>query len=484
MRKSFLGVIVVLVGLTVCSTSGLAARKVPKPRQIVAFLDTTMLTPQLGQAQFCKEYEKQTGIKLKIIQPVHNQYYDKLRLAFAAGDFPDVVEVSENNYVQYVDEGAFVELSKYVRRSRVLRKRAKTFNTLRMKGKLYGIPTEAANGPITYLRKDWLNNLGLETPTTWSQFYKVMKAFTNNDPDRNGKHDTYGVTSSGPSGDSPIALPDNYYRDFYQNASPTFIFRRGKWIDGFSQPEMRGALTRLRQAYQEKLIDPEIFTNKTSTCREKFQSGKAGIFAYWAGMWQANLEEDLQKNLGKTATIMPIAPLKGSYNLARVPVVNAITVKAKNPAGIFKYFIEYSHDGNKGQMLFVHGVENVHWKKENGRRVALPKLNNPTVILPKAYHAPALVVAPWAGGKDPIDIDPRIVESSRLFRATCHYDRIQIFTRSREKVEARLIEAKNDALVQVLTGAKTVDQALGDYRKKYRELKIDKVLRDINAQVR
>jgi putative aldouronate transport system substrate-binding protein len=484
MKKSTIGLITVALALTVGSTVSLAARQVPKPKQITAFLDTTMLTVETGQKQFCEEYKKQTGIELKIIQPVHNQYYDKLRLAFASGDIPDVVEIAEASYVQYAQEGAFIDLSKYVKASAPLRKVAKTFDSVRMKGKLYGIPNEAANGPITYLRKDWMQNLGLKTPTTWKEFYEVMKAFTHNDPDKNGKNDTYAVTAPGPSGDTPLALADNYYRDFYQDASPTFIFRRGKWIDGFSQPAMKRALTRLRQVYQEKLIDPEIFTNKTSTCREKFQSGKAGIFAYWAGTWQSRLEDLLQKNLGKTATIMPIPPLKGSHNLARVPAVNAITVKAKNPEGIFKYYIEYSHDGNKGQMLFAHGVENVHWKKDGSKCVALPSLNNPTTLNQKAYHTPALVIVPWVSGKDPIDLDPRTEESASMFKKTCWYDTIQVFTDSRRRIEEQLINAKSDCLVKVMTGNKTVEQGWADYKKKYQELKVDQVLKDINNSIK
>jgi len=42
------------------------------------------------------------------------------------------------------------------------------------------------------IRKDWLDNLGLSIPKTIDDFYNVMEAFTYNDPDGNGKNDTYG----------------------------------------------------------------------------------------------------------------------------------------------------------------------------------------------------------------------------------------------------------------------------------------------------
>jgi putative aldouronate transport system substrate-binding protein len=480
MKKYGVGIIALLLIITSSSTVSLAARQVPKPKVIRAFLDT-VLTVQAGQAQFCTEYKKQTGIELRITQPVHNQYYQKLRLAFASGDIPDVVEIAESNYVQYAKERAFVDLSKYVNKSRTLRKVTKSLAPYRIKGKLYGIPVGVVNGPVTYIRKDWLQKLGLKVPATWTEYYNVMKAFTNNDPDGNGKKDTYGVTQ-GATPDGGICLADNSYRDFYLNASPAIIFKNGKWIDGMQQKEFKPALERLRKVYQEKLIDPEIFTNKSSTCREKFQSGKVGIFAYWAGMWQVRLEDDMQKNLGKKAQIIPIAPLKGSYCLGRTQAVNTITAKAKNPEGIFKYFLEYANDGAKGQMLFAHGVENVHWKKAGNKAIALPSLDNPQIPVQKAFRAPAEILVPWAAGADPIPNDKRVAGSLRVFKSKYKADRLPCFTESRSRIEDALNNAKNDVLVKAMTGGKTVNQALADYKKKCGELKLDQVLRDMNAQ--
>lgn len=47
------------------------------------------------------------------------------------------------------------------------------------------------------IRQDWLENLGLEMPTSLDELYDVLYAFTYNDPDGNGVDDTYGITSAG-----------------------------------------------------------------------------------------------------------------------------------------------------------------------------------------------------------------------------------------------------------------------------------------------
>lgn len=62
-------------------------------------------------------------------------------------------------------------------------------------GQQFGLPEPPAipkrEGLV--IRKDWLDNLGLEAPTTLAELYDVAVAFTEQDPDGNGQDDTYGV---------------------------------------------------------------------------------------------------------------------------------------------------------------------------------------------------------------------------------------------------------------------------------------------------
>ena len=85
-----------------------------KPTVINAMLDTTFLTPEIGQTQFAEEFKKKTGIELKITQPAHNQYYEKVNLAFASGEVPDVVELGGTPLVNYSMNGALYDITKLV----------------------------------------------------------------------------------------------------------------------------------------------------------------------------------------------------------------------------------------------------------------------------------------------------------------------------------------------------------------------------------
>src|SRR5205085_1615698 len=61
-------------------------------------------------------------------------------------------------------------------------------------GKAYGLQEPATAQLYKRLslvvRQDWLDKLGLKAPTTLDEFYDVAKAFTEKDPDGNGKNDT------------------------------------------------------------------------------------------------------------------------------------------------------------------------------------------------------------------------------------------------------------------------------------------------------
>jgi putative aldouronate transport system substrate-binding protein len=61
-------------------------------------------------------------------------------------------------------------------------------------GKSYGLasPGTIAKNEGVLIRKDWLDKLGLSVPVSTEDFLAVMKAFTFNDPDGNGRDDTYG----------------------------------------------------------------------------------------------------------------------------------------------------------------------------------------------------------------------------------------------------------------------------------------------------
>lgn len=116
------------------------------------------------------------------------------------GTEADVVQIWANrtkNFWKAAEDGMFWDLSPYID-DESYDNLAEMPEAVRMSGyyngKMYGIPVDAGliEYPLAY-RKDWLENLGLESPTDWESFCNMLYAFTYNDPDGNGKDDTVGL---------------------------------------------------------------------------------------------------------------------------------------------------------------------------------------------------------------------------------------------------------------------------------------------------
>ena len=147
-------------------------------------------------------------------------------------------------------------------------------------GHQYGLPEPPAipkrEGLV--IRKDWLDNLGLEPPTTLDELLAVAKAFTEQDPDGNGQDDTYGIGAfiEGPG----VGRRFNYILGAY--GVP------GEW--NFNDPANFGlnvrdsrypeAVAILKKINDENLVDPDWPTLKKDEFRARWKQGKFGI------MWE------------------------------------------------------------------------------------------------------------------------------------------------------------------------------------------------------
>ncbi|SFD06569.1 extracellular solute-binding protein [Butyrivibrio sp. YAB3001] len=341
-----------------------------KPAQITMMVDGTLVDAENGQAEFEAKWEALTGIDLVINQPGHDVYYDEVKNVFESKNLPDVVLLSSAYYTQYSYDKMLADISPYYAGSTLEAKikaegKSALIDAIKINGKLYGMTPTRGNGCVTYIKKAWLDAVGLGVPTNYDEYINMLKAFTEGDPDENGKKgDTYGVSAAGIiSGEAPYT---NYLPEFYQDAYPSFYQKDdGTWADGFMDEAMKGALQRLRDAYANGYIDPDIAENGTGDCRDKFYANKFGVFTYWAGTWAKTLSDKLV-DAGVDGEIVAIAPLAetGSY-LERVAPVWCITSACKNPEGVYKYFIETMMDGGEVEELWTYKPNNDKYAKNH-----------------------------------------------------------------------------------------------------------------------
>ena len=445
-----------------------------KPQQITAMLDIFSVTDQDGRQEILNKYKELTGIELYVNQPPHNQYYEKVNLSFASGDLPDVIELAPSDntsFLTYATQGALVDISNLVENSQVLMTANQSIvNGMRIDGKLFGFPSDTGNGSVTMVRQDWLNNLGINPPTNYAEFIEMLRAFTFNDPDKNGRNDTKGFTAAGFDN-----ITDNYryILDFMQDAVPNFIQKDGVWVDGFQEPEMKAAIERLRAAYKEGLIDQDIITNKTSTAREKFQTGEVGSMSYWAGQWNVTLNNKAQK-VNSSAEIVSIAPLEEVTYINRVPSAHCITSACENADAVFKYFIEFMHDAGEGQNLFTYGVEGLTYDVVDGKGQWRGTISDPSTEYSKVVLNPFLEIVPFEKN---LFTPPELLEDSLTkFRSKTVQATLPILTDTYVKMNADIIEARSTTFSKILLGEISIEDGMAAYAKKVNnELKMQTI---------
>lgn len=456
------------------SSAGAEKEEVKKPEKITIMVDGTVFTKQNAQDKFIESWEKLTGIQLEITQPDHDAYYDVLGQTFASGakNWPDVVILAPTYYAGYAQEGALWDMTQAWEDSDL--KASGRINNedlieaLRIDGKLYGFAPARGNGCITYVKKKWLDNCGLSAPTTYDEYLKMLKAFTEGDPDGNGvKGDTYGVSSAGLIGEEVPYV--NYLPEFYQDAYPSFYQKDdGTWVDGFTEDSMKKAITRLQEAYKAGYIDKESLTNGTKDCRNKFYEDKFGVFTYWAGTWATNLKSNLKNNKHDDELIaLPPIQEVGKY-LERRPPVWSITTSCENPEGVFKYFIESMMDGGDMQTLWTYGVEGTHWSTKaetilkheykEGEFHMLESLEIPGTQYTKHHIDPMLSIGDFIKGdpgKDQIADEAR--KAQEAFNQNSKIAPMVLSTDVMSQYNGDLTKLKNSIIADVVTQGLSVD---------------------------
>ncbi len=439
----------------------------------ISLMADTIITEENGLQDFCDEYERQTGIKLSIEKPDHAKYYEKVTLSFASEEPADIIEMGSTYYPELANSGALWDMTEAWNNTTSNCKNIideDYVEALKINGVLYGFPMAAGNGTITYVRDDWMKEAGLSNPKNYDEFLTMLRAF------KARGQGTIPLTSSGflNNGETPY---DIYLREFYQDAIPDFYKdeETGKYVDGFAQPEMKEAIQRLRDAYQEGLIDAEIVTNKTSTCRDKLGSGLVGAFNYWAGMWSLKLQRSM--NEGQLKAIPPIEET-GGYT-ERVPTAFAMSIYAPNKGAIFEHFLMFSHDGGAGQMLFTHGVEDKHYvMNPDGSATALPYYSDPDNTVEKSIYAPELTITEW---NDPIPLDPMVKDSLEEFRKNRVFAKVPIVRDAIAENLADLNVVKDVVMANAVTGKTSVDEAIEYYNTKG-SYYANAILEDLNSE--
>ncbi|MBB6695767.1 extracellular solute-binding protein [Cohnella xylanilytica] len=256
------------------------------------------------------EVEKLTNTKLTYQFFPADTYEEKLNAALATGALPEVTYLkNQSTFIQMkgaIRDGQFWEIGPYLSEFPNLSKlKPRILDNTKVDGKLYSlyIGRPLARQGLIY-RKDWADKLNLKAPETVDDLVAMAKAFTEKDPDGDGKPNTIGLADRN----------DLVYGAFKTIASwfgtpNNWGEKDGQLQPDFTFPQYVQAMDTMKQIRDAKAMNQDFAATSKTDQVALFTSGKAGL--YIGAMSDIDsLNKDLLKNV-PTAVVDTQALIKG-----------------------------------------------------------------------------------------------------------------------------------------------------------------------------
>ncbi|GIQ64503.1 hypothetical protein PACILC2_30710 [Paenibacillus cisolokensis] len=259
----------------------------------------------LEHNRWTRLYEEALGIRIRYKWTANGDlYHQKLGVALASGNLPDVVRVDAQQLRQLSNAGLIQDLSEFYEKyaapftKEILSQEGSgPFESATIGGKLMGIPDTGAsieNAQFLWIRTDWLERLSLEPPRTISDVLAISKAFTEDDPDGNGIRDTYGLAVAQHLWDPVMGL-GGFMAAYGAYPNMWIEDESGRLVYGAVRPEVKTALKVLQDMYQSGQIDSEFVFKNGDKVDDDIAAGKFGMLygQQWASfVVQSSHERD------------------------------------------------------------------------------------------------------------------------------------------------------------------------------------------------
>lgn len=241
----------------------------------------------LNNNTWTQAYEE-AGVKVEYtLTSTSDQYYQKLALAIASGDLPDIWVSDKKNFYLALEADLVYDLTdlfatelselshKYMDEYDV------EYRAATIDGRLMAIPAldedPTTSARLTFIRRDWLDQLGLPVPTTQQQMVDTMIAFATQDPDGNNENDTFGFVFHKDLWGMSHCL-EGFFNAYHAYPNIWYEDENGNLIFGSVQSEpMKAALADLAKLYEAGAIDKEFIVKDADKIAEDIVNQKAGV---------------------------------------------------------------------------------------------------------------------------------------------------------------------------------------------------------------
>lgn len=361
--------------------------------------------------------EEKTNTKLEWIRMVPDTMEDKLNLLLASGDRPEIVQYYADTFeYKLVDSNLLLPLNDILdTKAPNLKKEWGDTIWDAMKhpdGKIYAIPYKGVSlvdWSMGY-RKDWLDKLSLAIPKTIDEYYNVALAVSNNDPDGNGKKDTFAFGSHD-------GYKDKRYMDHVFMPYGTLVNQwmevDGKIVNGSVLPGAKEGLKMMKKLYDAKAIDPEFITDDETRVNQKYTQGIYGAANFYTSMIEPmwGYYQEFKKNNPNGEWVLADQPMTSSFTAKPVGqpmlprrgwVKTSLVNGSKNVDAAIRLVDWYATD--EGADYYNYGVPGVDFNEDASGRVTM-------ITQPDKYQEKGVCVI-WLVCRDLAKVnDPNFVKA-------------------------------------------------------------------------
>ena len=280
-----------------------------------------------------KNFGDPRNIQMKFIPIPRSEEIDKLNVLMASGDAADIhFTYTESVITNYVQQGGVVELTDLLDKYGQGIKSYLGEDLLKygiFEGGQYAVPAKrvvlATNG--FFLRKDWLDKLGLPLPTTKEEFYNTLVAFRDKNPGNVENLIPYAFNYD-------LTTHNHLMISFIKNLDEkTLATVPDIMWDGYDDYVLF-----LNKLYNEKLISPDFALDNNEQHTAAVAAGQAGGYTY-------NYDNPIRVSPGILSTLNAFQP---DADLVSINAFESVTDPAKYyhamyaPNGIFSFIPMYA----------------------------------------------------------------------------------------------------------------------------------------------
>lgn len=313
-----------------------------------------------------KRLEEQTNVHVNWRSIQSDQWGDKITLEMSnAKTLPEFVfnaQFGDTDLLRYAKQGAIIHVEEYIDQympnlSKVF-EQAPEYRTMCTdeNGHIWALPwieqlgyektAIQTVGNMPFINVAWLEFLGLEMPTTVDEFEQVLIAFRDNadalKKEFNIDGDIIPMSCIISGGNEDCTILCNGFGEGYGDPDPgkhIVVNDDGQVVCVATSEGWRKGVEWLHKLYEQKLMDPDAFTQEWSTYVAKGKSGRYGVCFSWdvANIAAVSMDDLIagkgwQPLPALTADVRNITPANGSFTSGFDRGRCVVTANAKNPA--------------------------------------------------------------------------------------------------------------------------------------------------------